>query len=889
MSDDIRDRLRTALQATYTIERELGRGGMATVYLARDVKHDRDVALKVLLPDLGAVLGADRFLSEIKTTAKLQHPHILALLDSGSADGLLFYVMPLVEGDTLRSRLDRERQLPIEDALRITTEVAGALDYAHRHGVIHRDIKPENILLQDGRAVVADFGIALAVQTAGGQRVTQTGLSLGTPQYMSPEQAMGEKVIDARTDVYALGAVLYELLTGEPPFTGATAQSIVAKVLTERPTAPTAVRDTIPRYVEAAVYKALAKLPADRFATAAQFAAALARPETMESAALGATGAGGAASARGVRRHVAAAPAVWAGLALATLAATWGWSRAVTPTAPPVARVVLEPSALMQPGTQGAASTLAISPDGSRIALIGVDSTRETQLWVRYLDRVEPVRVPGTIGAAYPFFSPDGESVGFWQDQKLRVVSLKGGAPVTVCDAPAPFRGANWGRDSSIVFSVRGALIRVAFAGGAPDTLLVPPKGSSALYRYPAYLPGERAVLFDITGDTTDGGAVFSRSDRAVTRLGSGWRNLQYVDGGILTFGQLDGSVAAVPFDPKGLRVTGRSEMLTDGVFMSVEGRTRFAVARTGAVAYLAALGDVTNAELMLVDRQGRGTALPAERRPYRFPRFSPDGRRLAVGVSIGQVFAGDIWAYSMDNGSMTRLTSDSVNSQPEWDPDGRSLVFVHLTVTAGAQFAQLFRVPADGSGAPTALLRRPKNVYESHLTPDRRAIVFREDAAPGQRDVLMASLDSPQVVTPLLTSRFDERSIALSPDGHWLAYVSNETGTDEVYVRKLEPTSGRWKVSAKGGVEPRWARTGEIFFRFRDSVYASRVDLGGEPRISAPKALFAGQYASSGHEALWDVSPDATHFAMVRSLAGTTGLRLALLLNWADHWRARR
>src|SRR5512141_1586938 len=244
------DRLAVALSDRYRIERELGKGGMATVYLAHDLKHDRDVAIKVLHPDLGAALGGGRFLSEIRTTARLQHPHILPLLDSGEADGLLYYVMPLVTGETLRTRLTRERQLPIPDAVRIAREVASALDYAHRQGVIHRDIKPENILLHDRQALVADFGIALAVQSAGGERMTQTGLSLGTPQYMSPEQAMGEKVIDARSDVYALGAVTYEMLVGEPPFTGPTVQAVVAKVMTERPTAPHAIRDTVPPGVE---------------------------------------------------------------------------------------------------------------------------------------------------------------------------------------------------------------------------------------------------------------------------------------------------------------------------------------------------------------------------------------------------------------------------------------------------------------------------------------------------------------------------------------------------------------------------------------------------------------------------------------------------------------
>ncbi|MEN9592400.1 MAG: hypothetical protein RJA21_863, partial [Gemmatimonadota bacterium] len=310
------DRLTAAIADRYRVIRELGAGGMATVYLAHDLKHDRDVAIKVLHPDLGVALGGERFLSEIRTTARLQHPHILPLLDSGEADGLLYYVMPLVTGETLRARLERERQLPIADAVRIAREVASALDYAHRQGVVHRDIKPENILLHDGSALVADFGIALAVQSAAGARMTQTGLSLGTPQYMSPEQAMGERTIDARSDIYALGTVAYEMLTGAPPFTGASVQAIVARVLSSEAEPPSRVRNTIPSHVEQAVLTALAKLPADRQASAAEFASALATTS-------GAHPSGTIASpARGVRTRTTAA--VLAGTVVLTAAGNAG-------------------------------------------------------------------------------------------------------------------------------------------------------------------------------------------------------------------------------------------------------------------------------------------------------------------------------------------------------------------------------------------------------------------------------------------------------------------------------------------------------------------------------------------------------------------------------------
>src|SRR4051812_43015191 len=275
---DALPQLKESLSERYDIKREIGAGGMATVYLAQDLRHDRPVALKLLNPELGAVLGVERFLAEIRVTANLQHPNLLPLFDSGAADGLLYYVMPFVEGESLRSKLMREKQLPVDEAVRMTVAIANALDYAHSHGVIHRDLKPENILLQAGQPVIADFGIALAVSNAGGNRITQTGLSLGTPQYMSPEQATGDRVIDGRSDIYSLAAVAYEMLAGEPPHSGTSAQAIIAKLMTTDPQPVRVLRPSVPAHVAMAVEQALAKLPADRFASAKDFAAALTNP-----------------------------------------------------------------------------------------------------------------------------------------------------------------------------------------------------------------------------------------------------------------------------------------------------------------------------------------------------------------------------------------------------------------------------------------------------------------------------------------------------------------------------------------------------------------------------------------------------------------------------------
>ena len=495
------DRLTAALADRYRIVRELGTGGMATVYLAHDIKHDRDVAIKVLHPDLGAALGSDRFLSEIKTTAKLQHPHILPLLDSGEAEGLLYYVMPHVTGETLRTRLERERQLPIDDAVRIAREVADALGAAHATGIIHRDIKPENILLQGGHALVADFGIALAVQSAGGQRMTQTGLSLGTPQYMSPEQAMGEKAIDARSDIYALGAVTYEMLLGEPPFTGATVQTIVAKVLTERPTAPRAVRDTVPPGVEQAILKALAKLPADRFATAERFAEALQDGQ-----------AGGRADGQLIAKPVSTGARggvlgmVAAGLLLAALAGWWMGKRTKAPVLPPWSEFTQLTDAA------GVETSPSLSPDGESFAY----SSNARGTWDVFVQRVggrNPVLVAGdtAIDEVWPAYSPDGSKIAY---------SVRGGGIFVVGATGESARrlttfGSNpaWSPDgrqiafgSEEVFSPynvnnTGLLWVVDAAGGEPRQL---ERGSTVLYQ-PAWSPsGQRIAVWTATGGQRD-------------------------------------------------------------------------------------------------------------------------------------------------------------------------------------------------------------------------------------------------------------------------------------------------------------------------------------------------------------------------------------------------
>ena len=460
MSDAV-TRLNAALEGRYAIERELGEGGMATVYLADDLKHHRSVALKVLKPELAAVVGAERFLAEIETTANLTHPHILPLFDSGEADGFLFYVMPYLEGETLKDRIEREKQLPVDEAVRIATAVANALDYAHRHKVIHRDIKPANILIQDGEPVVSDFGIALAVGAGGSDRLTETGLSLGTPYYMSPEQSTGDQAVGSSTDTYALGSVLYEMLVGEPPYPGTTAQAVLGKIIAGKPVSAMEHRPSVPANVDAAVRCALEKLPADRFGSVQEFAKALGAPEFRYGEL---AGAGVGSRPGGVWNPVSIAATVLA-IAFAGIA---GWSLwGPEPDQPPggvATRFTVMP---FPGGVFGTGGGLAISPDG-RTVVVGTGGGGP--LLRRDVDRLEAVPLLGTENYWMPFFSPDGAWIGFFdaRENMLKRIRMDGSEIQTLGPTPPTTRSAGWGEDGTIVFnsSGLGGLVRIPEAGG---------------------------------------------------------------------------------------------------------------------------------------------------------------------------------------------------------------------------------------------------------------------------------------------------------------------------------------------------------------------------------------------------------------------------------------
>jgi serine/threonine-protein kinase len=762
--------------------------------------------------------------------------------------------------------------------------VADALEYAHQKGIVHRDIKPENILLHGGHAMVADFGIALAASRSdGGTRMTETGMSLGTPHYMSPEQSMGEREITPKADIYALGCVLYEMLTAEPPFTGATAQAIIARVMTEEPRSLTLQRRTIPPNVEAAVRTALEKLPADRFASAAAFAEALGKADF--------TLANTRAAGTPTRPHAGTSArlrsaAQWVALAAVAVAGAWGWLRSGPPQ--PVSRysIALGAAQAIQPG-QG--PRIAISPDGSRFVYVG-PGDRGGRLWLRERDKLLATPLPGTDGAISPFFSPDGQRVGFYTiaPMHLRVVSLGGEPPVTVADSAVDWDGGAWGTDDFLYSDADNGLVRVRPGGGAIEQVTRYDSAHGEIaHNYPDVLPNAKGVVFTVWHR----GATPEAHDIAVVNLRTGVHRVlvrgvyaRYVRSGHLVYVTSDGMLLAAPFDQDRMELTGPATALTEGVNVRGAGFVDLTVSSAGTLLFLSGGATASMSDLVWVRRDG--TAEVIDSGAFATVALSPDGRRLAVSIVDGT--GEQIWVRPLPVGPLSKLTFEAtLNFRPAWMPDGQSVSFV----SSRGENRDVFAQRADGSSPARLVLDQPDDINEVEWSRDGRWLVFRRGSTP-VTDILAFRPGVDSAPTAVVASAFSERNPALSPDGRWLAYVSDESGQLEVYVRPFpDAARAKWQVSLAGGSEPLWSRSGrELFYRSASGEFvAAEIVAGPTLTVGRQRSLFqASGYASSESHRLYDVAPDDRRFLMVRERGGGERADLILVQNWFEELRAK-
>ncbi|HEX2723793.1 MAG TPA: protein kinase, partial [Gemmatimonadaceae bacterium] len=703
----------------------------------------------------------------------------------------------------------------------------------------------------------ADFGIALAVSNAGGARITQSGLSLGTPQYMSPEQAAGDRDVDGRSDIYSLACMLYEMLTGDPPHTGSTVQAVIAKVLVEKPKSAKSQRERIPAHVDAAIERALAKLPADRWATAGEFGQALvdasltaaARTVTPGTASHGYPQSAGAGRFRGI---------VWPAIAVmaATVAGVAWWRLATAPPARPI--VFVEP---MPPNAKLATdpSQVVLAPDGSSIVYTAI-AQGSRRLFIRALSSPAARELPGTEDAILPFFSPDSRWVAFATEAGvLYKVPVRGGPPVQIGRSPA-WRGGTWSSRGDILLGSDSGLYRISAAGGPGVSLTKRDiaKGEHG-HIQPMFLRDGRTFVFRVEAATSradDQLAVGSLDEKGYRLLGVRGGNALGLFGGRLFYGRPGGIIASIPFDARRRKIGGEPATILEEV--SVYAGAAASFSDDGSLAYVRS----TNAtRIIIADARGIATGEGAPARRYARPRLSPDGRRVAVEVSSTGANRSDIWAYDINSQVLSRLTSQSTSIAPEWTPDGLHVVYI--------RDGGVWRVPADGSGSEEKLFASRAAVKEIALSPDGKLAVVRVDDARTRADLWLVPLgagSSQPKPYPLLTSTFNEQTARISPDGRWLTYVSDESGRYEVYVRPFPGPGPRVQISPNGGAEPVWTANGSrIIYRAANKFMAADLSFGPGVAVTARHQLFDDEYQSSLFRSLYDVDRTGKTFVLTK------------------------
>ena len=878
---------------SYEVLAQIGAGGMGEVYQAHDSKLGRDVAIKVLPsafandPD-----RLSRFQREAKILASLNHPNIATIHGLEQSGGTNYLVMELVSGETLADRV-KSSPVPVEEALKIVGQIAEALEAAHEKNIIHRDLKPANVkVTPEGKVKVLDFGLSKAFEADAANEdmnnsptlsmaATMQGVILGTAGYMSPEQARG-KPTDKRTDIWAFGCVLYELLSGKQTFHGETVTDITAKILTGEPDWQALPRST-PAQVRVLLKQCLQKDKTLRLRDAGdarlEIQEALAAPAPTETRVVARFGGG--------RQQIALLGI--AGVVLLAIGGVASWILKPTPPRP-VTRAIIN----LPPGQQLAGledgPALALSPDGTELAYVARQGNTQ-QIYLRAMDSLESKAVSGTEGAVNPFFSPDGQWLGFFSGGKLQKIPLSGGAGVSLADATFP-KGASWSSEGIIAFTpITGAsrMMEVKDSGGTPQPLTRMANGQAS-HRWPDFLPGGRALVFSAGSN-----ALTFRTAKIIAQniltgeqhdlIQGGGTLPRYALSGHLIYAR-GGALMAVPFDPERLAAIGSPVPVADGLLQStVFGVAQYSLSHTGTLVYVPGGVESAHLRLMWVSRNGVEQLLPARAQAYFAPRLSPDGQRVAVGINEEE---SETWLYDLSRETMTRFTfgGDS-NLNPTWTPDGKRIAFSSANGGALNLFWQL----ADGSGGLERLTAGAYTQVPLSFSPDGQFLAYFEVNPATQRDIWVLRMGD-RKAQPFLQTPYDEAVPRFSPDGHWLAYISNESGRYEIYVQPFPGPGGKWQISTEGGEEPEWnPKGGELFYRSGDKMMA--VDIITQPAfaVGKPRMLFEGRYEHAVVPSVdYAVSADGQRFLMLKPIeeAGSAPTHINVVLNWFEELKQK-